>query len=293
MRQEETGIASLVDGKKGAAMEVVALIGPSGSGKSHRALLLSYELGARFIVDDGLLIEESRILAGKSAKREQSKMAAIRTAIFSQKDHAEEVWRELVQHAPCTVLIIGTSRGMVDRIAERLQLPKPREYLNISDVSNPEDIERALEQRREQNKHVIPVPTFEVKKTFSGYLVDPLRLLLRPRNGDYSNLFLVEKSVVRPNFSSLGKFYIADSVVMTIAIRCCLENKGIAKVLRAVVTNTGSGVGINLEVSVVYGMDLFDTLCEAQERVRAMVEHMTALNVTEVNVAAKKMQFSN
>ena len=273
-------------------MEVVALIGPSGSGKSHTALLLSYELGARLIVDDGLLIEESRILAGKSAKREQSKMGAIRTAIFSQQDHADEVRRALHRRAPSKVLVIGTSRGMVNRIAARLELPEPGHYLDISEVSDQDDIERALKERREQNKHVIPVPTFEVKKTFSGYLVDPLRLLLRPRNGNYPNLFLVEKSVVRPNFSSLGKFYIADSVVMTIAIRCCLEVCGIARVLRAVVTNPGSGVGINLEVSVAYGSDVFKVLLEAQERVSAMVEHMTALHVSEVNVAAKKMQFS-
>jgi uncharacterized alkaline shock family protein YloU/adenylate kinase family enzyme len=269
-------------------VEVVALIGPSGTGKSHAAMLLANELGADLIIDDGLLIYESRILAGWSAKREATRIAAVRRAIFSDPEHAAKVRAALLKHNPSRILVIGTSRSMVNRITDRLELPRPSRELDIHAVATPEEIQRALRERREQNKHVIPAPTFEVKKTFSGYLVDPLRLLLRPRGG--SQTMMVEKSVVRPTYSSLGKFFIADSVVMTIALRSCLEVEGVSRVLKVAVTGVPEGVAVNIDVALLYGCRPFEVLLAAQRRVKYMVEHMTALNVTSINVSARKMQ---
>ena len=56
-------------------MEVIAFFGPPGTGKSDRALVVAYENKASCIID-------SRIVAGKSAKREESRLKAVRRAIF-------------------------------------------------------------------------------------------------------------------------------------------------------------------------------------------------------------------
>ncbi|MDY2756646.1 MAG: hypothetical protein SOU88_09485, partial [Candidatus Treponema excrementipullorum] len=48
---------------------VFALVGPSGTGKSFRAKLLADKHGLEAIIDDGLLIQNDKILAGQSAKR--------------------------------------------------------------------------------------------------------------------------------------------------------------------------------------------------------------------------------
>ena len=50
-------------------MEVIAFIGPPGSGKSDRALVIAYENHANCIIDDGILIYHNRIVAGVSAKK--------------------------------------------------------------------------------------------------------------------------------------------------------------------------------------------------------------------------------
>lgn len=63
-------------------MVVYALIGKSGTGKSHRAQQVSRSFGIEYIIDDGLLIKGNRIIAGKSAKKEPTKIAAIRRAVF-------------------------------------------------------------------------------------------------------------------------------------------------------------------------------------------------------------------
>ena len=59
-------------------MDVIALVGPSGTGKSHRALIVAHKYDADVIIDDGILIKEGKILAGRSAKHEKSRIMAVR-----------------------------------------------------------------------------------------------------------------------------------------------------------------------------------------------------------------------
>ncbi len=269
-------------------MEVVALVGPSGTGKSHRAQLVAYDLGADAVIDDGLLVREGKILAGKSAKREETRMAAIRRAIFADPDHAAEVRAALDQVQPERLLILGTSEKMVRRIASALRLDAPVRVIPIEAVASPVEIRRARRVRQQEGKHVVPAPTFDVRRTFSGYLVDPLRLWLRSRT-ERARDMVIEKSVVRPTFSSLGRFTIADTVVSSIAARACLQVEGISRVFRVSVEITREGVAINLDVAVRYGVQIESVLVEAQRAVKAVVEYMTALFVMTVNVHARKV----
>ena len=124
-------------------MDVIALVGPSGTGKSHRASLVAYDHDIDLIIDDGLLIKESRILAGESAKREATMMGAIRRALFSNEEHASEVRQALDQQQPRHVLVLGTSRGMVNQICDVLTLPRPSRYIGIEEVASPNQIRKA------------------------------------------------------------------------------------------------------------------------------------------------------
>ena len=71
-------------------MEVVAFVGPSGTGKSHRALSVAHDNKSEAIIDDGLLIKGTKILAGSSAKSEQNRIQAVKRAIFSDQEHVDE-----------------------------------------------------------------------------------------------------------------------------------------------------------------------------------------------------------
>ena len=93
-------------------MDVIALVGPSGTGKSHRALLVAHQYGADAIIDDGILIRDGKIMAGHSAKHEKSKIMAVRRAIFVLPGHAEEVREALEEMKPQRILILGTSENM-------------------------------------------------------------------------------------------------------------------------------------------------------------------------------------
>ena len=49
-------------------MKVYAFVGVSGSGKSHHAQNVAFENGIDYIIDDALLINGTKVVAGKSAK---------------------------------------------------------------------------------------------------------------------------------------------------------------------------------------------------------------------------------
>jgi uncharacterized alkaline shock family protein YloU len=269
-------------------LEVYALVGPTGTGKSHRASLVAAAYGISCIIDDGLLIQDGHIVAGSSAKKEATPMAAVRRAIFVDPRHAQEVRSALRRLRPPRGLILGTSSHMVERITDALDLPRPDKVIDIADVATPDEIRRARRIRRLEGKHVIPAPTFEVKKSFSGYLVDPLRLLRRG-SGSRDRDEVVEKSVVRPTFSSLGRFFIADTVVAAIAERACTEVDGVVAAERARVDVGQDGVAVTLLLTLRYGVPLPATLRRAQVRVREAIEGMTALSVRAVDLVARRV----
>lgn len=268
------------------SVEVIALVGPSGTGKSHRAMTIAQEWSCDAIVDDGLLISGSRIVAGTSAKREETKTAAIRRAIFSAPGHALEVRDGLLSLNPRRLLVLGTSTTMVERIVSRLGLPPPKEYLDIQDFATPDEIDRALWQRRQEGKHVIPAPAFEVKKTFSGYLVDPLRAFTRSHEQRYS---FPERSVVRPTYSSFGRYYIADAVVMQIAQKICDEIPGVKRVLKTLVLTVGEGTILDVELVLDYGVNVFEAMQAAQRNLKERLEFLTGIYLERVDITTKKI----
>ena len=60
-------------------MKVYTLVGKSGTGKSYQALTLCKDLNIESIIDDGLFIYHSQVIAGMSAKRQNTTIGAIKT----------------------------------------------------------------------------------------------------------------------------------------------------------------------------------------------------------------------
>ncbi len=271
-------------------MRVLGLVGSSGTGKSHRASLVAMERGYEAIIDDGLLIKDGKILAGQSAKRATSKIQAIRRAIFTDAGHAREVRETISRHGVHHLLVLGTSRQMVSRICATLELPEPEEWIQIEQLANSAQIRLARQMRTQHGRHVIPAPTVEVRKTFSGYMVDPLQFILRNNKAPQSREpMIIEKSVVRPTWSYLGRFTVDDTVVAEIANRAASEIPGVAAVRRASVESWQPGVRITLELTVVFGTHIPSLLESVRRRVEAVVEQMTALKVLTVVAVVRRV----
>ena len=162
-------------------IKVFALVGRSGTGKSFRAKLVAQKYEIDYIIDDGLLIKDDRILAGHSAKKEKTFMAAVKVALFDEKAHRDEVARKLQGEKTKKILILGTSEKMVHKIASRLQLPLPIKMIMIEDISSQEEIDKAIRTRRIEGKHVIPVPSIEVKRSYPNIFYNAIRIFRKKK----------------------------------------------------------------------------------------------------------------
>ena len=97
-------------------MKIYALIGKSGTGKSFHAMELCRKLQIESIIDDGLFIYQSTVVAGVSAKRQATKIGAVKVALFNEDVNRDEVAEAIAAKKPKSILILGTSIGMTDKI---------------------------------------------------------------------------------------------------------------------------------------------------------------------------------
>ncbi|HYF84343.1 MAG TPA: Asp23/Gls24 family envelope stress response protein [Clostridia bacterium] len=264
-------------------MKVYALIGQSGTGKSYKAFIVAKDRDIGYIIDDGLLIGGTRVIAGQSAKRESTKIASVRRALFNDPDHREKVKNALEEIKPEKIIVLGTSLKMVQEICQVLGLPEFHEILHIEDVSTEKEIELARKSRREDGKHVIPVPTFEIKKDFSGYFIDSLKVFSKKdRFAD-----IVEKTIIRPTFSYLGKYELSKVALVQLISICVSKVERINKILRVRIENKPDGVIIDLDLSIklITRIDLM--IVELQKNLVEEIEYMTGLNVLSINVTVK------
>lgn len=271
----------------GFLLKVVGFIGESGTGKSYRATWLANERKIECIIDDGLLIRGATILGGTSAKKEPTKIGSIKKALFAKDGDANEMIEVIKKVSPKSILILGTSDGMVDAIAKRLCLPPIEERIYITQVATKAEISKALATRKEEGKHVIPVPTLEIKKDFSGYFLDPLQIF--KKKGVETYQFGAEKSVVRPTFSYLGKYTISDYTIYQIAQFAVSQIKDIKKISRFRVEKDASGIYIDMDCILYYGCIIKPTLRMAQQEIKKEIERLTDLNIKRLDMEAKSI----
>lgn len=270
-----------------AVLRVVGFVGPSGTGKSHRASWVAREREIEFIIDDGLLIKVNQVVAGISAKRESTRIASVKRALFLDDKHAGDVKDAIALHQPEAIMIIGTSDEMVQKIAARLGLPEISQKIYITDVANDFEIKQAMSTRKEQGKHVIPVPTFEIKQDFSGYFLDPLQIFKRKGKGNYQ--LIGEKSVVRPTFSYLGNYTISDYTVYQIVEYIVSNVPGVNKISRFRAENRPDGIFMEMDLVLVYGCAIRPLIRGIQQKVKDEVERLTALNIGALNITVKSL----
>lgn len=296
-------------------MKVYTLVGKSGTGKSYQALNLCKDLNIEAIIDDGLFIYHSQVIAGISAKRQNTTIGAIKTALFRLDEHKNAVLSAIKRVNPDSILIIGTSDRMVERIIARLELPEPlpENQIIIEDLTTEEERELAARQRHAFGKHVIPVPTLQLKRDFAGYFMNPLQVFRdlqenigqipgmpgarqtmiyqtsneKSRKKKDKKAIRRDLTVVRPTYSYVGDFFISDKVVADIA-RCVgrttLGVKGIARVYG----NTSiDAMRINVSILIDKNADPFEIAEIYQKKLFDMIEQMTAFNIEYIRIEVR------
>ena len=266
-------------------IKVYAFVGPSGTGKSYRAQMVAGEYDIHYIIDDGLFVKDNEVIAGNSAKKAPTKIETVKHALFLTEEEKQEIKKAIKKYKPDGILILGTSDNMVTKIAENLGLPEIEKIIRIEDIASTEEMETAQRIRKTEGKHVIPVPTFEIKKDFSGYILDPLQIFKSKGKGKVP--YVSEKSIIRPTFSYLGNFTISDNVFRQIIENLAEKTDFIHKILKIRVENLPEGPSIYMEVVVLFGFDIIKGLTNFKNKAKKEIERLTTMNVQKINVVAK------
>jgi len=268
-------------------VKVIAFVGPAGTGKSQRAQLVANNLGADYIIDDGLVIRKGQIVCGKSAKAEKNQVKAIRRALFQFEDHREKVRAFLKKAKPCTVMIISTSLGMVKRITNNLGLGAPEEIVRIEDIASQEEIQNARQERTAKGQHVIPVSHVQVRRNFAGKLVGRLKVLLGDKPASEG-----EKTVVRPPFRFYGSLNIEPTAIEQIAKFVTAGTRGVAKVLGVDVKSFDDSVALSIQVKAICGEMQFVELGNLiRKKLYRAILTFTGLDIKKIDIIIQEVDF--
>ena len=272
-------------------LTVFALVGESGTGKSFRAKLLAQKHGIDAIIDDGLLIQNDKILAGRTAKHEKTYMGAVRIALFDDKQHRDQVAKALQTNKIKKLLIIGTSEKMAQKITSRLQIPLPSKIIKIEDIANREEIEKAIRSRQIEGKHVIPVPAIEVKKSYSQIFHDSIKDLAVKSSFKFlkKKQSVLEKSIVTPEFSKKGRIEISEAALSQMAMHCVSEFSPEIRIKKLSIKTDSRGYRLIVTIDVPFGRQLTGEIHSLQQYVIENIEKYTGIRIEEVSIIIDKI----
>lgn len=193
----------------------------------------------------------------------------------------------LKQRNAKSLLILGTSDNMVNQIAKRLGLDGVDKTIYITDISSPYEIQQAINTRRTEGKHVIPVPTLEIKKDFSGFMLDPLNIIRRKGMGSYESMG--EKSVVRPTFSYLGKYIISEYTIFQLADHISLKSPFVSRISRFRTETAMGYVKIEIDYVLFYGCNIPELFKQIKKDISEEIEKLTSLNIGSMILTAQSI----
>ena len=265
-------------------IKVYALVGRSGTGKSYHSKLVAAKYRIDLIIDDGLLIRGNRILAGHSAKRDADFLAAVRTAVFDDDEHKDEVVNALLKERYKRILIIGTSEKMVRKIAKRLELPEPEKIIHIEDIASPEEIETAMRIRFTEGKHVIPVPSIEITRSAPQIVLGSMKVF-SGKKGALKKNQAFEKTIVRPEFSKPDKEELSDATMTQMVRHAISEYDPVMKVKKVRSTkNPDSTYSLSITLQLPVRHYLSTTISDLQEYITDCIEKYGGIMVRGASI---------
>ena len=263
-------------------MKIISFTGKSGTGKSYQANRICMENNIEGIIDDGLFIYKGQVVAGSSAKKCESKAAAMRIALFNLPENTEPVKAALKKYNPEKLMIIGTSDKMVDWIVQALELHPVDERWYIEDFSTDEDREKAKYYRQIQGEHVIPAPIGQLRRDFAGYTLNPVKF--------FKNLVIDmtssqgESTIVRPKYSYIGTFVIEPRAIRDITNIVAESYDTTLSCLKIMQHGGASNLSLTINLRTLKDKQSITSLDDFQNDVCKAIEEMTSFSINAINI---------
>ena len=164
----------------------------------------------------------------------------------------------------------------------------------------PKEIEKAQHARLKEGKHIIPVPTMELKPHFRGYLIDPIKTMWRRRTlkkQDQDTLGQIgsegfERSVVRPAFSYYGRLTFDDDVIIKLIRNGLKKVVGVdeSSVISFKKSDKGqNGLVVDMAVVIEHGYPVKALMQQVQKSVRNEIEYITGMSIERMSIKVKNI----
>ena len=175
---------------------------------------------------------------------------------------------------------------MTDKIIDRLGLPAlPQDSerrINIEDITTPQEREMAHKQRNEYGKHVIPAPALQLKRTFAGYFMDPLKFFRGKDTGAAA-----ERTVVRPAYSYMGEYFVSEKVIDDIIMCLAHEMSAVGRVIHIVQYPKPEAYKLKIAIKIRKGYPVWPSARDFQKSVEEQIEKMTAFNIAQIDIEVR------
>lgn len=268
-------------------MQVFALYGISGTGKSTTALRLAHQMQIDAIIDDGILIYKGQKVAGTSAKYEKTKIQAVKRAIFHYPEHSHAVAESIKQLPIQRLLILGTSLRMIERIVTALELPPVEEFIPIESVKPLEEIQAAQYVRETQGKHTIPIPRVEVEKDLLHRLISSAQKILSSKKE-----LIGETTVVHPSFSG-GRIQIYEQVLKKIVQFTCYRFPEVDQVHKTIYTFEDlPRFTISLSLRLPFGSPIQPVMAQLQQELYEEATYCLNIAPASIDIRISSLQFT-
>ncbi|MCM3584516.1 hypothetical protein M3182_02005 [Mesobacillus maritimus] len=267
-------------------MQVFALVGKSGTGKSTSILQYCFDKGIPAFIDDGLLIVNGRKKAGTSAKYENNYIRAIKRATFHYDDHQTEVIHAISKLNLKKLLIVGTSVKMVDQIAMKLELGKIDHYIDVTEVRSSAEIKMALFVRKTQEKHVIPIPYVQIEPNRFKKLMQRGKKVFSKQH-----TYIGENTIIQPNFTK-GTISIYENVIKDLIIYTCKDLKTVGKVSNIYYHFENSPkLTVQLDLISPLGSNLVPVVEDIQGKILSAMNKIVEIELDTIHVQVSSIRF--
>ena len=205
--------------------------------------------------------------------------------IFEYPAHREEVVGFLEGRAPCRLMLLATSEGMMRKIVAKLGLNDPVKIIGITDVATREEIDNALRERREKRQHVVPVARTQIQRNFAGKLVSQLKDLFKSKDRDDG------RTIVKPPFSFDGHVTIGREAILEMCRRLVVIGEHVRKVHEIELETDDDSLEVNLEIDLRLGNRSALLIARLlQKKISVGLSYFTGMDVRKVNIRIHEIE---
>ena len=173
---------------------------------------------------------------------------------------------------------------MINKIIARLELPPVTRVFHIEEIATQEEIETAMRIRFTEGKHVIPVPSIEITRSYPQIVYDSIKVFFGKKN-PFKKEQGFEKTIVRPEFSRPDKDSLNEVTLNQMVKHCIDEYDKVIKVKKVrLIQNKGASYNLNITLQVPLRHYIGQSMSELQSYIADCIEKYGGIRIDGVSI---------